>query len=87
MKESESLRNVKIYQTPLHEITEEKIFKFHHFKKGKAIPVTRREDPYGCETSRLPHFLDNLITNGSEVVSFTRRPPFTPRKIAVTHFC
>jgi hypothetical protein len=26
-------------------------------KKGKAIPVTGREGPYGCETSRLPHFL------------------------------
>jgi hypothetical protein len=26
-------------------------------KKGKAIPVTGREDPYGCETLRLPHFL------------------------------
>jgi hypothetical protein len=26
-------------------------------KKGKAIPVTGCEDPLGCETSRLPHFL------------------------------
>jgi hypothetical protein len=25
--------------------------------KGKAIPVTGRENPQGCETSRLPHFL------------------------------
>jgi hypothetical protein len=25
----------------------------------KAIPVTGRGDPYGCETSRLPHFPDN----------------------------
>jgi hypothetical protein len=25
--------------------------------KGKAIPVTGREGPLGCETSRLPHFL------------------------------
>jgi hypothetical protein len=24
--------------------------------KGKAIPVTGREGPEGCETSRLPHF-------------------------------
>jgi hypothetical protein len=26
-------------------------------KKGKDIPVTGREGPLGCETSRLPHFL------------------------------
>jgi hypothetical protein len=26
-------------------------------EKGKAIPVTGREGPYGFETSRLPHFL------------------------------
>jgi hypothetical protein len=52
--------------------------------KGKAIPVTGREDPYGCETSRLPHFLDNRLTGGGEVVSPTRRQPFTPRKIPGT---
>jgi hypothetical protein len=26
-------------------------------KRGKAIPVSGREGPYGCETVRLPHFL------------------------------
>jgi hypothetical protein len=40
---------------------------------GKAIPVTGREGPYGCETSRLPHFLDNRLTGSCEVVSLTRR--------------
>jgi hypothetical protein len=25
--------------------------------KGKAIPVRGREGPYGCGTSKLPHFL------------------------------
>jgi hypothetical protein len=34
----------------------------------------------GCETSRLPHFLDNRLTDGGEVVSLTRRPPFTPQE-------
>jgi hypothetical protein len=47
-------------------------------KKGKAIPVTGREGPYGCEKSRLPHFVDNRLTDGGEVVSLTRRSPFTP---------
>jgi hypothetical protein len=55
--------------------------------KGKAIPVTGREGPEGCETSRLPHFLDNRLTDGGEAVSLTRRPPVTSRKISGTHFC
>jgi hypothetical protein len=41
-------------------------------KKGKAIPVTDRGGPQGCETSRLPHFLD-----GGEDVNITRRSAFT----------
>jgi hypothetical protein len=48
--------------------------------KGKAIPVTGHEGPLGCETSRLPHFLDNRLTDGSEAVSPTRWPPFTPQE-------
>jgi hypothetical protein len=53
----------------------------------KAIPVPGRGGPWGCETSRLPHFLDNRLTDGGEVVSPTHRPPFTPRKIPGTRFC
>jgi hypothetical protein len=55
--------------------------------KGKAIPVPGVGGPQGCETSRLSHFLDNRLTDGGEVVSLTRVPPFTPRKIPGTHFC
>jgi hypothetical protein len=44
--------------------------------KGKAIPITGRGDPQGCETSRFPHFVDNPLTDGGDV-SLTRRPPFT----------
>jgi hypothetical protein len=36
-------------------------------KKSKAVPVTGPGGPYGCETSRLPHFLDNLLTDGGGV--------------------
>jgi hypothetical protein len=43
-------------------------------KKGKAIPVTGRGGPKGCETPSLPHFLDSLFIDGGEVVSLTRRP-------------
>jgi hypothetical protein len=60
---------------------------FKIIMKGKVIPVTDRGGPQGCETSRLPHFLDNRHTDGGEVVSLTRRPPFTARKIPGTHFC
>jgi hypothetical protein len=55
--------------------------------KGKAILIRSRGGPYGCETSRLSHFLDNQLTHGGEVVSLMRRPSFTPRKIPGTHFC
>jgi hypothetical protein len=58
----------------------------YSLQQGKAIPVTGREGPEGCETSRLPHFLDNQLTDGGEVVSLTRRPPFIPRNIPGTHF-
>jgi hypothetical protein len=44
--------------------------------KGKSILVTGRVKPFGCETSRFPHFLDNRLTDGGEVVSLTRWPPF-----------
>jgi hypothetical protein len=56
-------------------------------KKSKTIPVRDRGSPWGCETSRLQHFLDNLLTNGGEVVSLTRLAPFTPKMIPGTHFC
>jgi hypothetical protein len=49
-------------------------------KKGKTIPVTGREGPWGCEMSRLPHFLENRVTDDGEIVSLTRRPHFTPQE-------
>jgi hypothetical protein len=57
------------------------------YYKGKAIPVTGHEGPLGCETSRLPHFLENRLKDGGEVVSPMHQLPFTPRKIPGTHFC
>jgi hypothetical protein len=32
----------------------------------------------GCETLRVPQYLDNRLTDGGKVVSLTHRPPFTP---------
>jgi hypothetical protein len=39
--------------------------------KCEAIPVTGRGGPLGCETSRLPHFPDNRLIDGGDVVSLT----------------
>jgi hypothetical protein len=44
----------------------------------KLIPVTGRGGPQDCETSRLPHFLNNRLRAGSEVASFTRRRSSPP---------
>jgi hypothetical protein len=44
---------------------------------SRAIPVTGRGGPCGCETSRLPHFLYNRFTDGGDVLSPTRRLRFT----------
>jgi hypothetical protein len=48
--------------------------------KGKDIAVTGREGPEGSEKSRFPHFQDNRPTDGGEVISPTRQPPFTPQE-------
>jgi hypothetical protein len=54
--------------------------------RGTAIVVTSRRDPCGCETSRIPHFLGNRLTDGGEVIRLTRRSHFTHRNIPGTHF-
>jgi hypothetical protein len=47
---------------------------------GKAIPVTGRGGPQDCDTSRLPHFLDNRLKDGGEVVSLTLRSHLYPQE-------
>jgi hypothetical protein len=61
------------------------VFSKFAYKKQEAIPITDRGGPLGCETSRLPYFLDSRLIDGSKVVSPTRRPLFTPRNIPGTH--
>jgi hypothetical protein len=55
-------------------------------KKGKAIPVTGREGPWCCETSRLPHFLYTIGSQTAVRLSAGGRP-LPPRKIPGTNFC
>jgi hypothetical protein len=64
--------------TLLHFITD--LSSYYTMIIGKVKSVTGHEGPWGCETSRLPHFLDNRLTDGGEVVSPTRRPPFTSQE-------
>jgi hypothetical protein len=56
-------------------------------KIGRGNRSTRRKPAPAPLCPRLPYFLDNRLTDGDEVVSLTRRPPFTLRKIPGTHFC
>jgi hypothetical protein len=51
--------------------------------KGKAIPVMGHEHPLGCETSRLPHFLENRLWDDGDVFSLTRRQPLRPGRFLV----
>jgi hypothetical protein len=42
-------------------------------RKGREIYSNMRWRPTGSHTSRLPHFQDNRLTDGGEVVGLTRR--------------
>jgi hypothetical protein len=46
----------------------------------KAIPVGGRGGPQGCEMLRIPHCLDNPLTDGGEVLILTHRLRSTPQK-------
>jgi hypothetical protein len=43
--------------------------------------------PLGLPEVEAPTFSDIRLADGGKVVSPTRRPLFTPRKIPATHFC
>jgi hypothetical protein len=49
-------------------------------QKSKAIFATGRGGQQGCKTLRIPHFLDNRLTDGGEVVSLTRWQRFTQQE-------
>jgi hypothetical protein len=60
--------------------------KRHAVKKVK-LPLQQAVKARRVVRRRGSHFPDNRLTDGCEVVSPTRRPPSTPRKIPGTHFC
>jgi hypothetical protein len=60
------------YEGPNHQ-EQIKFLRLNSTNKNKAIPVTDCDSPQACETSRLPCFLDNWLTDSDDVVSLTRR--------------
>jgi hypothetical protein len=59
--------------------------------KGKIsknkYSLHRKWRPLGLREVEAPTFSDIRLIDGSKVVSPTRRPLSTPRKIPDTHFC
>jgi hypothetical protein len=49
-------------------------------QKSKAIPETGRGGLQGCEMLRIPHCLENRLTDGGKFVSLKQRPRSTPQK-------
>jgi hypothetical protein len=62
-----------------------------HIQNSKAIIVTGHGGLLGCEMLRIPHCLENRLTDGGEVVSLTQWPHSTPQKyflfVSGTHIC
>jgi hypothetical protein len=50
-------------------------------KKNKAIPVTGRGGLWGCEILRIPHCLENRLTEDDNVVNLCTGPALLPRNI------
>jgi hypothetical protein len=70
----------------------ERVFNLQYKNKSKAIPVTGLGGLQGCEMLRIPHCLDNRLTDGGKVVGPTHPPHFTPHKhyyfnVSGTYFC
>jgi hypothetical protein len=48
-------------------------------QKSKAVPETSCGGSQGCETLRLPHFLDSRLTDGV-IFSLKSLPRYTPQE-------
>jgi hypothetical protein len=59
---------------------EQRLNQVQKYVKNKAIPVTGRGGLYGYEMLRIPHCLDNRLTDGGRIVSLTHRQRTTRQK-------
>jgi hypothetical protein len=59
---------------------------FCNYQNGGAILVGCHGSPFGYETSGLPHFLENQLTVGGEVLSLSAGSALIPRKISGSNF-
>jgi hypothetical protein len=55
--------------------------------EATRYPAPGRGGLYIYEISKLPHCIDNRLTDGGKVVSRTRQPRFTHKKSSDTNFC
>jgi hypothetical protein len=58
-------------------------YPFFFMFQNMKLSFTGYGSPLGYETSRLQHFPDSRLTDGREVVSLTRWPPFSPGRFLV----
>jgi hypothetical protein len=62
--------------------------KFNTYENAKVeLSLYRPWRPLGLREVEAPTFSDILLIYGGKVVSTTRCPLFTPRKISDSHFC
>jgi hypothetical protein len=58
-----------------------------HCKSKVKLSLYRLWRPLALQEVEVPTFSDIRLEDGGKVVSPTRRPLFTPRKIPGPHFC
>jgi hypothetical protein len=55
------------------------------FPASSVSKIELTVEAHSAETSRIPHFLDNRLIEGGDVVSLTNRPRFTSMKSPGIH--
>jgi hypothetical protein len=63
------------------------LYHYHKVKGKVKFSLYRPWRPLGLREVEAHTFSDIRLIDGGKIVSTTRRPLFTPRKIPGTHFC